>query len=209
MRGTANESAVLAALAKKPFVVAAFERGMLVRKDADWLACSVDAVALIDARELGMSNTSQPELATVEIKTNLAASSLDRAVSRASMDVKTCEGGDAEFRNLVPREHCGQVLQQAIVLCAQYAVYVCAGETGNFFAAVNKAPRFLARQCLLAIRLGAEPAVSWAHDSNINVPAFADSASSRVIQQPLTFWRMLNAHVKERGVLPLTFQACI
>lgn len=48
----------------------------------------------------------------------------------------------------------------------------------------------------------AEQAVSWAHDSNAHVPAFADSASHRVLQQRLAFWRVVNAHVKEKGVLP-------
>lgn len=48
MRGTGNESAVLAALSRKHFVVGVFEVGMVGVKDSGWIACSPDAMALID-----------------------------------------------------------------------------------------------------------------------------------------------------------------
>lgn len=92
LRGTANEGAVVAALAAKSFINALYECGMLARRDEDWLACSPDGVAQIDIRELGFDvGDTQPNgdaavyrLASVEIKTIIAQSSLDRALGRAS-----------------------------------------------------------------------------------------------------------------------------
>lgn len=202
MRGTANESAVLGAVCNKDFIVAAFECGMVARKDADWLACSPDAVALIDANALGLSDSSEPQLASVEIKTSVAASSLERSLSNTTMDVKTCVVGDADFQNLIPREHCGQILQHAVVLSAEYVVYIAAGETGILYAAVVKVPTAVSEQCLVTLNLGAVQAVSWAHCSDASAPAFADSDSRRVIQERLSFWKVVNTCVKENGPLP-------
>jgi hypothetical protein len=55
-------------------------------------------------------------LASVEIKTSVAASSLERSVQLASIDVKACQVGDEFFRRLVPEEHVGQLLHQMLVL---------------------------------------------------------------------------------------------
>ncbi|CDF37457.1 unnamed protein product [Chondrus crispus] len=98
-RGSMNERGVFAALSSKPFVQAVYECGMLSRADADWMACSPDGIALIDTGQLGISEDvaahSWMDLASVEIKTNVGVSSLDRAIGMETVDVKTCRVGDA------------------------------------------------------------------------------------------------------------------
>ena len=58
MRGTANESAVFAAVSRKPFVKVMFECGMLAMKSTEWMACSPDGVGLIDPRAAGFDESS-------------------------------------------------------------------------------------------------------------------------------------------------------
>jgi hypothetical protein len=49
-------------------------------------------------------------LCSVEIKTNVATSSLERSIELSSVDVKVCRVGDVTFRALLPEAHVGQVL---------------------------------------------------------------------------------------------------
>ena len=136
MRGTANESAALAALSAKPFVKAVFECGMLAKSNASWLACSPDGIALIDTKDsisTGSATNAEQEglvIASVEIKTSVATSSLDRGVGRATVDIVFCTVGDDQFKKYIPKEHIGQMIQQMIVLCLNYVIYISAAEVG-------------------------------------------------------------------------------
>lgn len=202
MRGSANEGAVIAALSKKPFVRAIYECGMFARADDEWVACSPDALALVDTNSLGLSDSDTPELASVEIKTSIASSSLDRALRVASVDVKTCIVGDAAFRSLVPREHTGQILHQMVVLSVRLVVYVSAAEVGVLYIVVIKSPQNILDQCLLVLKERAETCVSWAYKDDPRIPTFADPRSRRVMKDRLSFWLTVNRHVWQNGPFP-------
>ena len=138
MRGTANEAAVFAALSNKPFVKALYKCGMLAKKEVDWLACSPDGVALIDVSSLNFGtdsgeiehHTEALSVSSVEIKTSISRTSLDRALQCATMEIICCNVGDNTFRKYIPAEHMGQVLHQMIVLSVNYVIYVSASEAG-------------------------------------------------------------------------------
>jgi hypothetical protein len=94
------------------FVKNVFELGMIALKEASWIACSPDGVALIDVAGLGLPGYAGAEdvVASVEIKTSDAASSLSRAASDAAAKVITCDLGDATFREHIPEAHVAQVI---------------------------------------------------------------------------------------------------
>lgn len=167
-RGSMNERAIFAALSFKPFVQAVYECGMLSRADADWMACSPDGIALIDTGQLGISEDvaahSSIELASVEIKTNVGISSLDRASGMATVDVKTCRVGDATWNKYVPTEHMGQVLHQLPVLSVHYLIYVSAAEVGIMYILVVQCSDDILHICIEALRRCAESSIAWAHD---------------------------------------------
>ena len=92
---------------------------MLVKKGEEWLACSPDAVALINLEELGLQSGSSENsgtLASVEIKTNAAESDLERLMQNATFDVLSCKVGKGLFLELIPREHARQLLHQIVVM---------------------------------------------------------------------------------------------
>lgn len=53
MRGTVNEKAVLKSISIEPFVEVVFEVGMLAMKDARFLACSPDGIAVVKKSYFG------------------------------------------------------------------------------------------------------------------------------------------------------------
>jgi hypothetical protein len=183
MRGSANEGAVVAELPSKPFVKAVYECGMLARSDADRMACSSDGIALINVSDLGVvgdvSSTGNAlparyEIASIEIKTSVARSSLDRELGRATVDVLTCTVGDATFRELVPTEHMGQIIHQMLVLSVNYVIYMPAAEVGIMYILVVQLSDDIRQLLGGALHRGVEVSLSWAHDEDEPPPSFAD-----------------------------------
>jgi hypothetical protein len=124
----------------------------------NWMYCSSDGIAVIDLDKIPTYNRlPNPEtqvlrpwadtalfytlgglagrcvLSSVEINTSVAASSLERSVQLATIDVKVCRVGDESFRRLVPEKHVGQLLHQIMVLKINHVLYVSASETGITF----------------------------------------------------------------------------
>lgn len=126
IRGTANEEAVITALAQKPLIIAVFQCGMLSKKDVPWLACSPDGVALLDSAIISFDTGSGPSegtvLASVEIKTCVAQSALERSLAMATSDLVFLGAKDPRLLLYVPKEHIGQVIQQRLVLSMNYAI---------------------------------------------------------------------------------------
>lgn len=93
MRGTKNEAAVMSAIKAKPYIADLWDVGIMERRDATWLVCSPDELALVKFDALPASfQSSSPlaagdALACVEIKTSVAASSLDRVVALGTDDL--------------------------------------------------------------------------------------------------------------------------
>lgn len=202
MRGTGNESAVLAALSSREFVKAIYECGMLSMGEENWISCSPDGVALIDLAKVGLSAENGPVFASVEIKTSVAMSSLDRAIGRATKDVVTCTVGDQIFRDNIPKEHIGQLILQMMVLKVNFVLYVAASEIGIMYLVVAHCPEEILQECKESLIRGAKHAVAWAHEGDPKVPLFADRDSRISIEEHLPFWRTINGHVKEKGPFP-------
>jgi hypothetical protein len=123
MRGTANEGAIFAALQAKPYIIALFECGMFAIKSVPWIACSPDAIPLVQVGD-------ESAIASVEFTSAIACTSRDRILSFPTAELLHCTVGDADFTLLIPPEHIGQILTQMVVLSVQYVIYVAASETG-------------------------------------------------------------------------------
>lgn len=103
--------------------------------------CSPDAVAWIDVAQLGISAVKGLPFASVEIKTSVSASSLDRALQNASEDEMIATVGDGNFVKTILHDHSDQIRQQALVLLIHYIIYVSASETDIIFICVINVPQ--------------------------------------------------------------------
>jgi transposase-like protein len=205
-RGTANESAVLAALKRKRFVKALYEGGMFAKRETPWLACSPDGICLleIDGFNFGNEDETYTEavIATVEIKTSVTDSSLSKNLGCLSADPVVCHVGDDSFRKHVPEIHVGQILQQMLVLGVIHVVYVAASETGIIYIVIAKCDSEILETCKLVLTRDAELPVSWAHADVVSVPDFADRRTLKLIRSRIDFWKLVNNHVREKGPFP-------
>ena len=138
-------------------------------------------------------------LAAVEIKTKLALSSLDRAVSLTSADVLFCDVGDETFQNYVPREHMDQVIRQLFVLRFKFAVYVDATETRILYTVVIRCSQTLlwAFEIVLISNVGF--IVRWAYEDSVSVPGFVPGERRPTVSSRHSFWRTIEDHLKGRG----------
>lgn len=57
-----------------------YECGMLGMKENDWIACSLEALEWINTAFLNLPYDGNPQLSSVEIKTSVASSSVDRSL---------------------------------------------------------------------------------------------------------------------------------
>lgn len=140
--GTANENAVLMALSARPFVRVIFECGMVAKADASWLACCTASIDIIATQDLFpiINQTSVEQngtaITSVEIKTSVESSSLDRDLGNATLNIISYTVGDGQFHSYIPKEHIGQIIQQRNVLCLNRVVYVSADEVGLLYIVV-------------------------------------------------------------------------
>lgn len=132
LRGTTNESPVVSPLSSQPFIKSLYQSGMLSKIDKAWLACSLDGIAIIDIADLfPRTNTvrnTYHELDSLEIKTGVSQSSLDRAIRRACGDILMRSVGDYTFQNFIRLEHVGEILHQIFSLSVSFVVYVSTSE---------------------------------------------------------------------------------
>jgi hypothetical protein len=223
MRGSANEGSVLSALRKKHFVACLFEVGMIAKMEKQWMACSPDGIAVLKLDELsprygpnfepsaatmlpwraGESSSvfqgacGRLVLASVEIKTSVSSSSLQRSTAAASIDVTLCEIGDSRFKELVPESHVGQVLHQMIVLKCNYCLYVSAAETGILCIVVCYCADFVLRECERRLEEISGSLVSWAYTDANEVPEMPDPELRKIAESRICFWRLVNEHVRD------------
>ena len=206
MRGTANGSTVLSSLSSLSFVKCIYECGMIGKKNETWLACSPDSIALIDTCVLDLSNENitggELSIASVEIKTSVAQSSLSRALNLATADVVTCCVGDAKFRRYVPDQHVGQVIHQMVVLSVNFVIYVSAAEAGTIYTCVVYSSADNVEKCYKAFTDVVLATVSWAHEQDRQPPSFSDTTTRRALKPRLPFWLMVNNFVNEKGPFP-------
>lgn len=118
----------------------------------------------------------------------MVTSSLDKALTIISYEVVTCVIGDETFKKFIPQEHCGQVLQQAVVLCVDYVIYVLSSETDLLYICVVQVPANVRDVCLLVMLESLGVVIGWAHSSPRNIPPEADTKEHCVLSERLPFW---------------------
>lgn len=106
---------------------------MVAMKSDPWIGRSRDGVALIFTDKAGQYST-EPAIASIEIKTTVAASRLDKSLSHSSEQVKNCVFGDNLSVQIIPKVHIGELLQKPFGLDIDYVVYV---STRDLFKWIN------------------------------------------------------------------------
>lgn len=205
MRGTENDSAFFSAVRSMYFVEAVYEVAMFGNLANPWLAVSQDGVALLNFSKLkyarcagscavGCSfhdcaswnqSAALGEVASLQFKTSLASSSLQRNVPRPSVDVDTCILGDDTFNRLVPMEHAEQVVQQMCVLQCYISIYFYASKTGLPYMVVAQLEPATLETCRDVLVKRIRATVSWAHELNVEAPLFACSETKRKLEPGL------------------------
>lgn len=138
------------------------ECGMLADKDCSGLACSPDAICHTDTNSLSLTEKYAPQLASIKIKSRIASLSLEKMLTRASVDIKTCTVGGIKFVRFIPFEHYGQVLHQGVVPQAEFVLYASAPETGITYCAVVKVPTDFPKDYTELLKRSSQALLSWA-----------------------------------------------
>jgi hypothetical protein len=135
----------------------------------------------------------------VEIKTSVAASSFERSVQLASIDVKICRVGDESFRRMVPEEHVGQLQHQMLVLKINHVMYVSASETGIAFIVLAYCNSRVLRICESVLDQTLKDCVECAHEQDPVIPDIQDAELRKAIGNRLKFWMLVSGYVLENG----------
>lgn len=146
MRGSANESAVTHYLIKKDIVSAVFDFGMVCHNEYKHLACPPDGVTLLKKglslrllvfNDGGLRVNDEPMwLATVEVKTTVASSTLGGALELVTTEIVYCDMGDQTSHEYIGPEHISQALHQAAILRPSYAIYIVASQIGVLYTVI-------------------------------------------------------------------------
>lgn len=197
-RGQVNEGPVLSYLRCFPWVAAIFVCGLVAKTRYPFFACSPDGIAVFKA------SPDQPDftLATVEIKTAVASSTIENRIANSSIDAYRCEFGEHDFIRLVPSEHRAQILHQLFVTNLRYCLYVCAFETGVAYSVLVHA----SDPCIQAVEVALShfnDLINWAHPENDNdervLPEFIDNVQKDIVESWLRFYDAVNRKVKASG----------
>jgi len=209
MRGSANEEPVMCAIRSKLYVRDVFDVGMVASKQDGYLACSPDGIALLNKSSFpdwnvdveGAVETGEDSyvLATVEIKTRVAATSLGESSALSTSELILCDVGDDKFRKYIPREHMGQLMHQLVVLGFGLALYVCAAETGIIYVVLVRCSSNVRLTFRTVLTTTASPILQWAHTDDRVIPAFVKEEHKNIIETKLHFWKVVNEHVAENG----------
>ena len=196
MRGTVNEAAVFRTLKSKLYIKAIFEVGMLAQIKLLWIACSLDAVALV------ILPNGEIVIAVVEIKSSICDESLACILSVANQDLVICEFGDEAFRARVPEKHMGQLLQQLVVSSLRHVLYVAASETGITYAVLIVATQALLRLAVQTLQREASDTIEWLHTDPLMFPTFVSRENRRIIKADIPFFKLVDNYVRDNDALP-------
>lgn len=209
MRGSANEAAVINFVRALQFVSDVFEIGMVATLSDPYLACSPDGIVLIrgdntdSAFLAGNGDLSYGDetlwIASLEIKTKVASTTLGGTIHLSSSDVIFCDLGDNICHQYIPPDHLSEIVVQVTVLNLTFALYVVASETGVLFVVVLRVNASQRNVSLMAIKNIAEPLVSWAHRKDLETPPFVTVEKRDVVDTKLQFWQVVNDKVNSCG----------
>lgn len=79
-------------------------------------------------------------IASPEIKTKVANSTLGSTARLSTPDLISCEVGDDKFKKYFPRDYVGQIMLQAIGLKVDFFMYFTAGETVLLYSVFIRVP---------------------------------------------------------------------
>lgn len=163
---------------------------------------SKGGVTTIDISRLGLASSEDLQLASVEIKTSISASSLDRTLQSASEDVFSVTVGYEKFVNKMPHDLGGQILQQALVLAVNHIVYVSASVTNILFICKIAVPPPICEAAFSMLYSKLHAVVDWAHQSDPKVSQSEESSSRRILSEKIQLWKLVNDHISEHGPFP-------
>lgn len=209
MKGTANEGAVAEFLRNIPVVHAIFDTGMFAMREHPHLACSPDAVALVEVNEqFSTSLGGQGDIhideksfwvAPVEIKTKVAANTVGVALELLQTEPVFCDIGDDVSHRFIPRDHLMQVVQQATVIGASLTIYTVASETGVLYTVFACMKEWIREACVTSLNKVAQTVVGWAHTHGGEIPSFVRAEAVESVESRWEFWNAVNEHVKASG----------
>lgn len=119
-----------------------------------------------------------------------------------TLDVITLQMGEELGLKYIPKNHIGQVLQQALVMDVEYCIYIAASEHAVLYIAVLRVSRLQRQTCKTALENSAGPAVSWAHQLGQRMPSFADAATKKLLKNHLNFWNLINNYANNNHPFP-------
>lgn len=99
----------------------------------------------------------------------------------------------------IPREHLGQLIQQALALDVDFDIYIPASETTVLFTCAVRVPQRVLGKCAEVLAQVEEPLVSWAHSEERVLPTIVNSKDQRVALEKHSFWKLMNDYLHQNG----------
>lgn len=159
---------------------------MLALKDARYLACSSDGIAIIAAKAFGWAREAQgyPNtdyhndciIETVEIKTRVSCTSLGEPNLLINSDCTQCKVGDATFRKYIPKCHMARILHQLVIVRTNFAVYVLTTVTRLLYAVAIRCSDTMLQLYASSLVENTERLVKWPHQAELTLPGLVPNA---------------------------------
>lgn len=140
IRDLIDELSVFATLSAKPYIFGIYQCGLLTTSDQKWFGCFPNGIAIVTvdgSAFKGSEESSGTEPATVEIMTSVAQSSINTALSLATVYLVSCTVGDDFFKEYIAEQHISQLINQMFFLLFDYVIHVSASGNGILYVVIS------------------------------------------------------------------------
>lgn len=212
--GTRNEPRIMEWLERRDCVKARLEVGLTENRRHPWLACSANAVAVMDMKRVPASVPCEDRALAlpVEVKTFCTPRTIARhqlvadRIASASGGAKWawCDADDTEaLRALIPTQsHRCQVLHQAAVFESKWVLYVAATRRRVLYYVLVRTREPQRRAHVQWLEAVATPMFGWAFQSKARAPAYVPLAEGELMETHHALWWAVRKYVVSFGPLP-------
>lgn len=194
------EGPVLHSLRSRDYVKDIQYCGMLVLHGFSWTACYPDGVSMIEEVAIGMDRFSELQMASVDTKTSVSSSIVDRTLQHTTQEIITCQVGDETFLKVITINHIGGILHKLF----HWMWDTSSLSHWHFVLCVVKLSPFV-RDFKQVLMNRVKPLIEWAYMADVVCLPEVDLERTRTVSEKLPFWRMVNFLIEKLPSLPSSY----
>lgn len=142
-------------------------------------------------------------LTTIEVKTRVAATSLDSSDTISATDTVFCDVIDATLKKYVLTEHTSKLIHELFVFHIDVASYISASETVTLYNILVRCPTDPRTSCLYALKGTVAAIAGCAHDGGQNILSHVIGYCKERTKSILHFWNIIFLYVKNCRPFPM------